>query len=1116
MQQIVKLNHAFLYSCMVVLFCLSPLFTRSEPLQGKPLTISIKNTSLAEVLRQVSKKSGLYIYFQDVDLAAFPSVSIDVKNKSVDAVLHELLDGRGLTWVVVDKNSVAVRKKEVVSNDNYSDTTVTVRGKVVDEKGSPIIGATVMVKGTRIGTTTQADGGFVLRSGKGRISLVVSSVGYLTQEIILRNKLSEIITLKEYVANLDESVVIAYGVSSKRLLTGNVFAVKSTDIEKQPVSNPLLALAGRVPGLFITQSTGYAGTGVKVRIQGDNSIINGNDPLYVVDGVPYSSQLLPTMNGILGNSGTPNNQYFLQLNGNPLSYINPSDIESIEVLKDADATAIYGSRAANGAILITTKKGKDGKTTVDFNLQTGAGKIARKLNLLDASQYVAMRREALKNDGLTPDETRDYDLFNNFGWNPSKNTDWQKMLIGNTSHYTDLQSTVSGGNGNMQFLIGGNFKKETTVLPGDFSDKKGSLHFSINALSNDHRFQITLSGSYLSDYNQLPNYDITSLAITIPPGAPSLYNADGSINWASNTSGGSTWMFSGNPIAFLLNRYKNRTNNLVGNTIISYTLFQGLEIRSSFGYNKLTSEETQIYPLKAVLPEYRSFIPRSSDFANSHNASYIVEPQINYKRWFGKMKMDVLVGGTIQNNTSSSLKLSGINYTSDDVMEDLSTAANIQLQYSIKNDYKYNAFFGRFNLNWSDKYILNLTGRRDGSSRFGSQNLFHSFGSVGGAWLFSKEIFFSKQSILSFGKLKASYGTTGNDQIGDYRFLNLYGPVTGVLPYQGSTANLPTSLPNMYLQWEETKKMQFGLDLGFLNNRLYFTTTYFRNRSSNQLLEYNLPITTGFSSITSNFPATVQNSGWEFSVNTVNIRNKDISWTSNINLTIPKNKLIAFNSLSNSSYASRLVIGEPTTILKKFQYAGVDPATGEYQFHDAKGLLTSTPSDPSDNIAIIHTNPIFYGGFQNAVSFKGVTLDFLFQFVKQNGPNYKFGSLPGYFSGTTGNQPVSVLDHWEKTGDIKPIQRYNSDVSLGQQNYSASQSSEGYSDASYIRLKNISISWQLPVIVKKSIHVQDMQIYVHAQNILTITHYQGMDPETCSSNTLPPLKIITAGLRVTL
>ena len=416
------------------------------------------------------------------------------------------------------------------------------------------------------------------------------------------------------------------------------------------------------------------------------------------------------------------------------------------------------------------------------------------------------------------------------------------------------------------------------------------------------------------------------------------------------------------------------------------------------------------------------------------------------------------------------------------------------------------------------QWIVNLTARRDGSSRFGSNNEFHNFGSAAAAWIFSQTKLLRKMlPLISFGKLSASYGTTGNDQIGDYKYLSVYGATNVPTTYQGVSGLLPTGLSNPYLQWEETRKMRAALNIGLVKDRVLVSAAYFRNRSSNQLLTYALPLITGFTNITRNFPATVQNSGWEFTLNTINFRTRAFNWSSAVNFTIPQNKLVAFSGLANSSYASSLIIGQPVTLLKAYRFLGTNPSTGIFQFADAHGNPTPTPNSTTDQTILENSSPRFYGGIQNSFSYRGLQLDVFVQFVKQTSSNYygTIGYFPGVFSssGPIGNQPSFVLARWQKPGDISVIQRFSTQPL---QSGNARSSSAAWSDGSYARLKNISLSYQIPDSWKKKVHLQACRIYAQAQNLLTFTKFTGLDPETPSSFTLPPLRVITVGLQIGL
>ncbi|GAA0536674.1 TonB-dependent receptor [Chitinophaga japonensis] len=1093
--------------------------TTAERQGRKLLTLSATRITLNDVFRVIRKQTGMNVSFSTTSTEINILEKVDVRfNKTpLEDVMKTLLKNRPDLYFEFKDENILILKDETAKKNSSpspvrSDTSSTVfalRGKVTDAAGNPIPGATVIVKGTQLGASTDGDGDFTLPGVRNGQLLQVRSVGYETREIPISGKSIKVL-LPLDMQSLDETVVIAYGTTTRRLNTGNISSVKAEEIERQPVSNPLLALQGRVPGLMIQQSSGLSGGGITIQIQGQNSIRNGNDPFYVIDGVPYSSQLLPNLGTMLG---TTQSGQFSGTNGNPLSFINPADIESIEILKDADATAIYGSRAANGAILITTKKGKAGRTNVNVNIQNGFGRVNRKLDVMNTQQYLEMRHEALRNDGITAPSATDYDL--NGLWDTTRNTNWQNELIGGTSQYTDVQASVSGGNNNLQFLVGTGYHQETTVFPGNFDDKKGSLHFNISNTSNNEKFRLQLSGSYLIDNNQLPNEDLTFQAITLSPVAPALYNSDGSLNWMPDATGTSTFY---NPLRYTLNRYKNKTHNLISNILLSYQIVPGLEIKSSFGYTNLQTKETKTFPLTQHKPENRPFELRAAGYQDNKISSWVAEPQIHYKRPLAKGQLEILIGATIQQNNSSGLELSASGFNSDIVLEDIKAASDVQVISTPFAVYKYNALFSRINYNLQNKYIINLTGRRDGSSRFGPENQFHNFGAIGAAWIFSEETFFkNKLSLISFGKLRGSYGTTGSDQIGDYQFMNRYIPINTGIPYQGISALTVNGLTNPYLQWEETKKLQIGLDIGIFRDRVLLNSNYYHNRSSNQLLVYSLPIVTGFNVITKNLPATIQNSGWEFSLSTTNIKSSDFIWTSNFNLTFQDNQLVEFPNLENSAaYRNTYIVGEPITSKKLYSFIGVDPESGLFQFEDNDKMPTFYPQDPDDRTVLVNTLPKYYGGFQNSFTYKGFQFDVLFQFVKQNAQNYEYGVLPGLFMGGNGNQPITVLDRWQKPGDNALSLRYHSDFSLVQNFNYIYESSAGWSDASFIRLKNASLSWQIPEKWLNSIHLQRARLYVQGQNLLTLTNYKGLDPETRSTSSLPPLRVITMGVQVTL
>ena len=1086
------------------------------------VTLKQKNITLDQLFKAIKQQTGYDFLYSPQMLEKAKPININAKNTPLEKVLDDCFSDEPLTYTI-DQKTIIVREKEPTFLGNLKEkvkeliANIDVRGRVVDESGLPLPGATVTVKGTSNVTATDVNGYFTLRNIDPNATIVLTSIGFEKQELPAKAEMGTI-KMKTAESKLDEVQVIAYGKQTQRFSVGNVSTVSGETIQQQPVQNPLIALQGLVPGLYITQNSGVAGAGVTVRIEGQNSINAGNDPLYVIDGVPYVSQMLPTTSGyynVLGSSGAS----LLQPGGvgNPLSYINPSDIESISVLKDADATAIYGSRAANGAVLITTKKGKAGKMTATFNIRQGYGAISREVPLMNTQQYLQMRHEALKNDGKTISSS-DYDLQNNFGWDTTRNTDWQKVLIGNTAHYNEYNAAVSGGNNNLNYLMSGTFNRETSVFPGNFADQRAGLHFNIGSSSQDQKLHLELTGEYLVDVNKLPAGDLTYYASTTPPDAPLLYNPDGSINWALNGAGSSTWHFGNNPIAsYALATYQNTTNNLIANGLLSYKILPGLSFKTNLGYTNLQTNEYIAMPTTAFQPLYIALgiFTNSAIYSNSNINSWIVEPQLLFDHSFDKSKLNVLLGWTAQQSVSSGLNETGSQYVSDSLLPAINNAGIVTINSVLQTVYKYNAAFARVNEVWDNKYVINATARLDGSSRFGSKNQFHDFYSVGGAWIFSEEKpIKSVLPFLNYGKMNVSYGTTGNDQIGDYQFLNLYNSATQN-PYQGQKGLATGSLPNPYLQWELTRKLLIGTDLGFFkDNHLLLTVNYSRNRSSNELLRYSLPSIAGFGSVLENFPATVQNSTWEFSFNSVNIKSERLKWSTNINLTIPENKLIAFPNLINSTYVNVLSVGQPISSTHLYHFMGVNPTTGLFQFADPNGQPVANPSNLT---TFVNTSPQFYAGLHNSITYKGFQLDFILQFTKQVGPSFAYG----YYAFSPGtalvNQPVYVLSsQWQKPGDIALNEKFTTQTPA---TYHLLQGSDAfYQDASYVRLQNLSLSYSLGQAFEQTMHLKNTRVFFQGQNLITVTKYKGADPANPGgiAYNIPALRLFTIGFQTGL
>ncbi|OBY62887.1 hypothetical protein LPB3_12160 [Polaribacter vadi] len=1081
----------FIFLFCTTLFCLTPKHVFSQ--KDKIMIDADKMISVDEVFKIIKEQTDYSFIYHENLFNGLSKVKLKKGVIRLKKLLSHSLSVNDIDIIFTANNNILIKKR---NTQQYQ-----ISGRVTDQLGLTIPGVTVLIKGTNNGVATNLDGQYVITVSDPANVLVFSYLGFQKQEITVGNQTVINVILKEDISQLDEITINAgYYNTSERKRTGNISKVEAKTIEKQPVNNPIIALQGHVSGVNIAQNGGLPGGNFRIQIRGLN-FLNGlagtysteNNPLYVIDGIPYDSGSLES------NSTT---EGFNSPGGvSPLNTVNPADIKSIEVLKDADATAIYGSRGANGVILITTKKGKVGKTQVKFNMSTTLSEVASFVDLLNTQQYLEVRREAINNDGYTleslPDQykRRAPDLYL---WDQNHYTDWQEVLIGGIAYRRNVQLSFSGGNKFTQFMLSGGYSTESTVFPGDSKYDKTTLLVNINHQSEDEKFKLNFSGNYGSDTNNLPGNDLTEQARTLAPNAPNLFDNSGNLNWENFT-----WR---NPLSYFEEDYNVVTRNLITNAVLSYHPIPTLEFKTSLGYTDYHLSSYWALPHTRFGPVIGYDSSNSNIIKNNGSRqSWIVEPQINWKHHLGKTELKVLVGATFQGNKDQRSDLIASGFASNSQILNLKAADRITVLSDTGSKYRYQSFFARVNLDYDDKYIVNLTGRRDGSSRFGPGKQFGYFGAVGAAWIFSEEKILENSKLLSFGKLRASYGITGSDNIGNYQFLDTYsGDRAG--NYNGPGLD-PTGLFNPNFAWGETKKLEAALDMEFFNNRVSLSTAWYHNRSSNQLIDIPLPITTGFADINGNFDALVQNTGLEIDLHTVSIKSDQFTWRTNFNISFNKNKLIKFDNLENTSFARTLVLGEPVTINKLFHLIGVDLETGVYQYEDYNndGVIGRDDKQWLENLG-----PKYFGGLGNTLTYKNLQFEIFFQFTKQKIRSYFARSLK---PGSSSNILITALDRWQQAGDQNPIQRYHflgtSEEKDAQENYLFSNA--GIIDGSFIRLRNVSLSYTLP---KELIKGLDLNVYLQGQNLFVITKYDGGDPETPSPRNLSSLRQFTMGLNL--
>lgn len=966
----------------------------------------------------------------------------------------------------------------------------TITGTVTADQ-KPLSGVSVSQENSDQITVTNEKGIYALQVTGQNPVLIFRHPEYIEQKLLAPNKaiVDVVLASKIKVTGIEEVILNAgyYKVRDKER-TGSIAKVSAKELENQPVSNVLAAAQGRMTGVSITQSSGTPGGGFDIQIRGKNSIRReGNEPLYIIDGVPILSETPSLYSGAI----------LPYASVSPLNSINPNDIESFEVLKDADATAIYGSRGANGVIIVTTKKGKKGRADLKLNAAYSLSTVASRLKMMNTSQYLQMRKQAYENDGITVIPAAAYDLNT---WSQDKETDWQKELIGNTADASTVQLSLSGGSETTSYLISYGHQEQSTVFPAAFKYRTNNLMGNFGYRSPDRRLEVNLTNAISFQTNNVLNDDLTKRSITLSPNAPGLYNSDGSLNWENNTFN--------NPVATFKSEYQNTSTFINTGAQLSYRLFPFLSVKLNGGMTWQNFEEYSLKPHTMYNPSNGlNSSSSSSSKNNSSTFSYIAEPQLVGEYTWNNHQLEMLLGATLQQSETNQASLQGYGFESNALIYNIAAAKTKVIGDQVRNQYYYNAAFARINYKYLKRYILNVTARRDGSSRFGPNNRFGNFGAVGAAWILSEESWMKKLPWVSMAKLRASIGTSGNDKIGDYQYLDTYTVSTNI--YNSVTGLNPSRLYNPDFSWEKTLKREAALELSFFKSRWSLSGAYYDNTSSNQLVGIPLPATTGFSSIQSNLPAKVRNSGWEFETSLQVLRKSKFRYDSSFNISIPQSKLLEFPNLEGSTYTNQYVIGYPTTLVKVYQYEGIDPATGLYRFTDYNkdGKISS----PDDNKVIERLGPRFFGGWSNNFSYGPWSASFLFYFVKQRNWNYNRQMI---IPGSMNNQPLEVLDVWSPSNPSGTYMPYSSGSVAAKTSAHAffQNSTAAISDASFIRLKNIQLSYKIPV---KELGIKEASIYVRGQNLLTITKYFGIDPEFVLNGYLPPLKTYSLGFQLT-
>jgi TonB-linked SusC/RagA family outer membrane protein len=1024
---------------------------------------------------------------------------------------------------------------------------LTVTGKITGQNGEALPGVTVLVKGTTVGATSVTDGSYSISVPSGDAILQFSFIGYSQQDIPVGRKAVINVSMEETTLQMNEVVVIGYGSVKRSDLTGAVASVSSQQLQTIPLNTFEQAMGGRLAGVEVTQSSHSPGGGVSVRIRGGNSINSRVEPLYVVDGFPIYSD-----NSKIPNNG-PNDGVIPQLN--LLAGINPGDIESIEVLKDASATSIYGARGANGVVLITTKKGKPGRTNVEYSFYYGLQKIAHKIEMLDAYQFAIMHNEMSINTGKVPfftSKTVDGIYYGTpeeyiSKWNPNTSgidtlpsTDWQDAIL-RTGSVINHQLTLSGGSENTQFSASTNYFKNNGIIKGGNYSRisfRLNIDSKINkwlAVGNNLTFSHNLSNNSGSETGlQWFNGGSVSAALkSWPMFTP--YNRDGTLNTAAGAAS-----LRGNPVAFVT-QAKNELYNdrLLGNIYSTINIIEGLTLKISAGTDFNNIRRDRYFPKTT----YEGLMQNGSASKNySNSISWLNENVLTYNKSFGIHTFDIVAGYTMQQEVGESSSASATGFPSDVFQDNNMSAGSVQTwpAYSYKYKWSLVSWLGRINYNLNNKYLLTLTGRADGCSKFGEDNKWAFFPSIAFAWKLSQEEFIKNLGVFSNLKIRLSYGKTGNSEIGLYSSQAALGMQNYTFGETFlSTGVGPVSMANPDLKWETTNQYDAGLELGFIKNRLNFIIDGYYKKTTGLLLNVNLPATSGYSSALKNV-GSLENKGMEFTVNYDILVNK-FKWSLSGIISFNRNKILSLTEGGGITMAEGgidkhggqvyLDVGLPVGVWRYPVILGIfhnqaevdayvnsdgDPIQvgaepGDVKYKDVDG---DGDYDGDDVDIIGDPNPDYIFGITNTFSYKNFELSI---FVNGSQGNDIVAPVFAHAHGmdmANGNLTADMWNRWTPENMTTDIPKAGANFGYG---------NNQVFDGSFVRVKNIRLSYNIPT--KNISWLKSGKIYMNLQNLLTFTSYPGYDPEVNSAgqsswqrgidlNGFPSYREIMVGFRV--
>lgn len=1031
---------------------------------SQTVTYSGKNVSLEKVLSAIEQQTGYSFFYNDVDLSATQVVSVSLNDASLKASLDNIFEGRRLSYTIQGK-TIFIRREtapELKSAQPPVHLAVEIRGKVTNKVGDPLVGVNVVLKGTSVGTVTDAGGNYALSLPADTGTLVFSYVGYDKKEVALNGRTQINVVLEPGVSSLDQLVVVGYGTQKKSDLTGSVAQVSNAELQAVPVYNIGEALQGRASGVQVSHNSGAPGSRVQVRVRGGNSMIGSNDPLYVVDGFPITGGI---------------------------NFLNPADIETIDILKDASATAIYGARGANGVVMITTKRGSKGeRNTVSINSYYGVQQTAKRFDLLNAKQYAIVANEWLKNNGEEP--------FFNVDEVQNPGTDWQDAIF-RSAPVQNHTLTFSGSSEKSNYSLSGNYYKQDGIVINS-GVQKGSFRLNLDhEILSWLKLAVNLNLSR-REQNSVPvdngrrGNNMLSGALSAPPTVP-VYDENG-----LPIRIGESYPFTDpgdmrNPMLWNA-PYKNRTmaNTILVNTGLNIKITHDLSFNTRVGLEYENSMHDGFSPI--IYANDRG----GASSGNTYWNSFLNENILTYKKDFNDNQHLTVMGGlTYQTYTARSNNIS-VSGFSNNITENynLGSAETINPPSSGYSQWQLVSGLARVNYSFADKYLVTASLRSDGSSRFGEDNKWGLFPSGALAWRVSEEPFIKDNlAFVNNLKIRASYGVTGNTALSPYQSLDRMSPVKYI--YSGNTESVgyaPSGIANSQLKWETSDEFDLGFDLNILDNRLGFTFDYYKKNTHDLLASVPLPPSVGFGFILQNF-GEIQNQGLEFSV-TADILRQGFKWDVGAQISTNKNKvmqiaggsdIVTVGQTSGLPGYNIARVGQPLGAFYGYQEDGLDE-NGYIKFVDENndGAIT-----PLDRVILGTPYPDFEFGFNSNFAYRNFSLNVFVQGTQGNDIFFAtaFTNLNSFQR--TQNQFADLFGHYWTAEKPDPNAKYPRVSPLTQMR----PSDRFIEDGSYLRLKSVQLSYDVPLKQLGVSWLSQLRVYVKATNLFTLTDYPGLDPE---------------------